>query len=81
MTRQFFVKDLPIDKAKVDVKTDAEGIIAKVEPPQKEEVAPAPVVAVEGEVPAEGAVEGEVPAEGAAPAAEEGKPQKETPKG
>ena len=51
-----YVKDLEIDKAKVEVKTDPEGILVKVEPPQKEEVvAPPPTEAVpaEGEVPAE----------------------------
>lgn len=67
------VSDLKVDRSKVEIKTDAEAIVAKVEPPQKEEVieAPAPV---EGEVPAEGAapVEGEAPAEGAeAPKVEE----------
>ena len=72
-----FVKDLPVDKAKVDIKTDAEGIIAKVEPPQKEEVAPVAEVPAEGEAPAEGVPEGEVPAEGEAPVAEENKPQEE----
>jgi len=65
-----YIKDLKVDKNKVDVKDDPEEIVVKVEPPQKEEVivAPAPV---EGEVPAEGVVpaEGEVPAEGAAPEA------------
>lgn len=76
-----YVKDLPVDKAKVEIKTDLEGIIVKVEPPQKEEVAPAPAeVSAEGEVPAEGAVEGGVPPEGAAPAAEEANLQEEKPK-
>lgn len=58
-----FVKDLKVDKAKVKVLTDAESIVVKVEPPQKEEeVAPPPAeeVAAEGEVPAEAeATEGE----------------------
>jgi large subunit ribosomal protein L25 len=60
------VKDLKVDRAKVDVKTGPDEIVVKVEPPQKEEVVAAPAPA-EGEVPAEGAVpaEGEVPAEGA----------------
>ena len=60
-----YIKDLKYDKAKVEIKVDLEGIIAKVEPPQKEEVIEV-VAPVEGEVPAEGAVpvEGEVPAEG-----------------
>ena len=63
-----YVKDLKYDKAKVEIKADLEAIIAKVEPPQKEEVIETPIVPVgaEGEVPAEGAVpaEGETPAEG-----------------
>lgn len=50
-----FVKDLKIDK-KIEVKTDMESIVVKVEPPQKEEV-----VEVVAEVPAEG--EAAVPAE------------------
>lgn len=73
-----FIKDLKVDRTKVDVKDDAEEIVVKVEPPQKiEEVAP-PAPA-EGEVPAEGAPasEGEVPAEGQAvteaPKEEQGK--------
>lgn len=54
-----YVKDLKVDK-KVEIKTDLESIVVKVEPPTKEEVvevAPAPA---EGEAP----VEGEKPAEG-----------------
>lgn len=53
-----YVKDLKVD-SKVDVLTDAESIVAKVEPPQAEEVVEAPV-AVEGEAQA---AEGEKPAE------------------
>ena len=69
------VKDLKYDKSKVEIKDDLEAIIAKVEPPQKEEVAPPPAPA-EGEVPAEGAPTegGEIPAKGTteeAPASEE----------
>lgn len=61
-----YIKDLSIDRTKVTLKAEEETIVVKVEPPQKEEVAPpAPV---EGEVPAEGEaaapVEGEAPAEG-----------------
>ncbi len=67
------VKDLKYDKAKVEVKTNEEEIVVKVEPPQKEEVIEAPVPA-EGEVPAEGAV----PAEGEN--AQEASEQKEEPK-
>lgn len=66
-----YVKDLPYDKKKVEVKIDVGTILIKVEPPQKEEVVapPAAEVPVEGEVPAEGAVpaEGEVSTEGAVP--------------
>lgn len=50
------VKDLKFDKAKIEIKTDLEEILVKVEPPQKEEVV-APAAA-------------EVPAEGETPAAE-----------
>lgn len=48
-----YVKDLKVDKSKVEVKEDGEAIVAKVEPPQKEEVVAAPVEAavVEGEAP------------------------------
>lgn len=72
------VKDLKVDKDKVDIKSGAEEIVVKVEPPQKEEVV-APPAPIEGEVPAEGAapVEGEVPVEGAVPA--EGEAPKEEP--
>ncbi len=76
------IKDLAFDKAKVEISADVETIVAKVEPPQKEEVV-APPVPAEGEVPLEGAVpaEGEVPAEGAQPSPEgQGEPQKEEPK-
>lgn len=70
------VKDLKYDKSKVEIKTNPDEIVAKVEPPQKEEVV-APPPAAEGEVP----VEGEAPAEGeAAPegqaASDEGAPEK-----
>lgn len=69
------VKDLKYDKSKVEIKDDLEAIVAKVEPPQKEEVAPPPAPA-EGEVSAEGvpAEGGEAPAEASAqetPASEE----------
>jgi large subunit ribosomal protein L25 len=47
------VKDLKYEKNKVEIKTGAEEIVAKVEPPQKEEVV-APPAPAEGEVPAEG---------------------------
>lgn len=63
--QSILVKDLKYDKSKVEVKDDLEAIVAKVEPPQKEEVI-APPAPAEGEVPTEGAaVEGgEAPAEG-----------------
>ena len=69
------VKDLKVDRAKVEVKTDAESIVVKVEPPQKEEVV-APPPPAEGEAVAEGeapAAEGEAAAEGE-------KPKEEAPK-
>jgi len=58
-----YVKDLKYDKSKIEIKSDPEGIIVKVEPPQKEEVVevtPIVPVGAEGEVVAEG----ETPAEG-----------------
>lgn len=64
-----FVKDLPIEKAKVKLISDPEAILVKVEPPQKEEVVVPPPAE---EVPEEGAapVEGEAPAEGETASAE-----------
>lgn len=59
------VKDLKVDK-NVEVITDMETIVVKVEAPTKEEVVEAPV-----------AVEGEAVAEGEAPAANEGEAPKE----
>ena len=78
--QSILVKDLKVDRSKVDIKTGQDEIVVKVEPPQKEEVV-APPAPVEGEVPVEGAVptEGEVPVEGAVPT--EGAPApKEEPK-
>ncbi len=69
------VKDLLFDKFKIEVKTDLEEILVKVEPPQKEEVVapPAPAeVPVEGEIPV---VEGEAPAIEGQPTEEEAKPK------
>ena len=54
-----FVKDLKMDRSKVEVKNDAEEIIVKVEPPQKEEVAAVPTP-----------LPGEIPVEGGTPASE-----------
>lgn len=82
--QSIMVKDLKVDRSKVDIKTGPEELVVKVEPPQKEEVVVTPIVAVgvEGEVPAEGAapVEGEVPVEGTVPAEATSAP-KEKPKG
>lgn len=64
-----YVKDLKVD-SKVTVLTDAESIVVKVEPPQKEEE-PEPVAPAEGEA---ASIEGETPAEG------EAKPDEESPK-
>lgn len=66
-----YIKDLAVDRNKVTLKAEAEAIVVKVEPPQKEEVV-APPAPAEGEVPAEGEAapaEGETiaPAEGEAP--------------
>jgi len=63
--QSILVKDLKVDRSKVDIKTGPDEIIVKVEPPQKEEVV-APPAPAEGEVPAEGAVpaEGPEPVEG-----------------
>lgn len=44
------ISDLKYDKDKVEVKTDVESIVAKVEPPQKEEVVVAPVTEAATEV-------------------------------
>lgn len=70
-----FIKDIRVDKTKVEVRADPEAIIAKVEPPQKEEVVEVPVAEVgpEGAVPAEGTT----PTEGALA---EGQAPRETPK-
>lgn len=51
------IADLKYDKEKVEIKVAPEEIVAKVEPPQKEEVVEAPAPA-EGEAAAEGAAEG-----------------------
>lgn len=57
-----YVKDLKVNKD-VEIKTDMESIVVKVEPPQKEEVVEVAPVVAEGEAVAEG----EKPAEGEAP--------------
>lgn len=63
--QSIMVKDLKVDRSKVDIKTGPDEIVVKVEPPQKEEVV-APPAPVEGEVPAEGGTptEGTEPVEG-----------------
>lgn len=66
-----FVKELKIDRSKVEVKNDPEDIVVKVEPPQKEEVVEIPIVPV--------GAEGEIPAEGATPAEGEGATEGEDP--
>jgi len=55
-----FVKDLSYDSSKVTILTDVEAVLAKVEPPQKEEEAPAPAEGEESVAEGE-AKEGEVP--------------------
>jgi large subunit ribosomal protein L25 len=71
--QSILVKDLKVDRAKVDIKIGEDEIVVKVEPPQKEEVI-VPPAPTEGEVP----VEGEVPAEGGVPV-EGGTPEADTP--
>ena len=69
------VKDLKVDTKTVEIKTDIEQMIVKVEPPQKEEEVIAPPAEEEEEV-----VEGEAPVEGEEKAPEEGaeaKPEEE----
>lgn len=63
-----FVKDLKIDKSKIEVKEDLEAIVVKVEPPQKEEVIP---VAAETPAGEEVTPEGEIPTEGEVPTGKE----------
>lgn len=74
------IKDLKVEKAKVEIKNDADEIVAKVEPPQKEEVVETPIVPVgaEGEIPVEGVAtaEGEVPAEAQPPSGASDTPEK-----
>lgn len=67
------VKDLDVDKKKVEIKSDLEQILVKVEPPRKEEEVVVPVeVEEEGEI-----EEGEEPSEeGKAP--EEGEKEEKT---
>jgi len=67
---QITIKDLSIDRKKIELKAEEDLVVAKIEPLAAEEVAPPPA----GEV-----VEGEAPAEGAAPAEGEEKPTEEKP--
>lgn len=72
------VKDLVVSKEKVEITLDPETIIAKVEPPQKEEEV-APAAPTEGEAQPEGApiVEGKAPAEGGEQPKESGEQKEE----
>ncbi|KKQ92164.1 MAG: 50S ribosomal protein L25 [Microgenomates group bacterium GW2011_GWC1_39_7b] len=71
--QSILVKDLKVDRTKVDIKTGADEIVVKVEPPQKEEVVETPIVPV--------GAEGEVVAEGPEPAeGQKGGQQVEAPK-
>ncbi len=63
VNQTIFLKDLTIDRKKIEIKTDPEQIIVKIEPLAKEEVVAPPAAA---EVPAEGAA----PTEGEAPKTE-----------
>jgi large subunit ribosomal protein L25 len=76
--QSILVKDLKVDRAKVDIKIGEDEIVVKVEPPQKEEVI-APPAPTEGDVPVEGGVpaEGEVPVEGGTPEADTSTPKEE----
>jgi len=74
VNQTIFLKDLTIDRKKIEIKTDPEQIIVKIEPLAKEEVVAPPPAA---EVPAEGAAptEGEAPkTEGTSAAPAETKP-------
>ena len=73
-----FVRNIKVDRSKVELKGDAEAIVVKVEPPQKIEETPAPV---ESEAPVEGATpaKGEVPAEDQSQ--EKGNPSDQKPSG
>jgi large subunit ribosomal protein L25 len=59
-----YVKDLKYDKSKLEVVTDENEIIVKVEPPQKEEVVEVPVAPVEGESTEKTSEEQTTPTEG-----------------
>lgn len=63
--QSILVKDIKYDKNKIEIKSDLEAIVAKVEPPQKEEVVEPPTAVVEGE-----GTEGEAPAEEEKPSEE-----------
>ena len=60
--QSIYIKDLVYDKEKINIKNDPEEIVVKIEVQKEEvEVAPAPEVPTEGEVPP---AEGQVPVEG-----------------
>lgn len=63
--QSILVKDIKYDKNKIEIKSDLEAIVAKVEPPQKEEVVEPPTAVVERE-----GTEGEAPAEEEKPSEE-----------
>lgn len=69
--QSILVKDLSIDASRVTILTDVEAVLAKVEPPQKEEeIAPAPAegeTLAEGETPTEGTEGTDAPAESETP--------------
>lgn len=71
-----YTKDLKVDKSKVEVKEDPEGIIAKVEPPQKEEEVVTPPAEEEAGAEGEGASE-EASSEGEAAQENNGEPKEE----
>lgn len=73
-----YVRDLVVDKTKVEITDDADELVVKAVPVRiEEEPTPAAAAPVEGEAPAEGeeaAEEGAAPAAGAAPGAAAAKP-------
>lgn len=64
------VRELKVDKTKIEIKEDPERIVVSIAPPAKEEVVAPPPAAEEA-----------APAEGEAPAPAEGEETKEAPKG
>lgn len=60
-----YIKDIPIDKDKIEIKADPDEIVVKVEPPREEEEEPVETVSPEDVIITE---EAEEPKEGEAPA-------------